>query len=317
MKNIITVSGPITPAQLGYCQCHEHLMLRKGPSCEINPALCIDDVTKSCEEVSRFYNHGGRSIIDAQPVGCGRMALELSHISKASGVHIIASTGFHKLEFYHPDHWIHNISKQDLTDLFIAELTVGMFTDADFHQPVEQYRSCAGIIKTAYDKEELSTRYRRLFDAAMTASLETGRVISVHIEQGTDPVTLLDYMTSFGMDAHNIMFCHLDRACADLSIHEKLLSRGVYLEYDTIGRFRYHDDMHEISIIKSMIRQGFEDQLLFSLDTTRERLQSYTPEAIGLDYILRTFIPQMQKNGITQEQILKISNKNCIALFAH
>ena len=97
MKEIITVTGRIAPEELGFCQCHEHIAMSKGISYQINPALCMDDMEKSLEEAKRFHLAGGQSFIEAQPCGANRMALELRRLSEDSGVHIIASTGFHKL----------------------------------------------------------------------------------------------------------------------------------------------------------------------------------------------------------------------------
>ena len=65
-------------------------------------------------------------------------------------------------------------------------------------------------------------------------------------------------------------------------------------------------------MFQTLLDQGYEDQLLFSLDTTRERLKAYNPDGVGLDYILKTFCPAMRNAGISEEQIEKISNKNCI-----
>ena len=119
MKEIITVKGKIRPDTLGFCQCHEHIALSKGQSYEINPALCIDDEKKSLEEVIRYKDNGGSSLIDAQPCGCNRMAEVLQRISKKTGVHIIASTGFHKLCFYQKDHWIHSVSQGDMEEIMM------------------------------------------------------------------------------------------------------------------------------------------------------------------------------------------------------
>ena len=109
MKEIITVTGRIAPEELGFCQCHEHIAMSKGISYQINPALCIDDMEKSLEEAKRFHLAGGQSFIEAQPCGANRMALELRSLSEDSGVHIIASTGFHKLCFYPKEHWIRTL----------------------------------------------------------------------------------------------------------------------------------------------------------------------------------------------------------------
>ena len=94
MKEIVTVTGPIAPEELGFCQCHEHIAMSKGKSWYLNPALRIDDMAKSLEEVRRYKSCGGDSFIDAQPCGCNRMAEELRKLSVKSGVHIIASPDF-------------------------------------------------------------------------------------------------------------------------------------------------------------------------------------------------------------------------------
>ena len=61
MKEITTVTGIIAPEELGFCQCHEHIALSKGRSFEINPALCIDDMAKSLEELNQYHHFGGNS----------------------------------------------------------------------------------------------------------------------------------------------------------------------------------------------------------------------------------------------------------------
>ncbi|PWJ48498.1 phosphotriesterase family protein [Faecalicatena contorta] len=310
MKEIITVTGPITSEELGFCQCHEHIALSKGKPYDINPALCIDDMWKSLEEMKRYKSAGGDSFIEAQPCGCNRMTEELKTLSKKSGVHIIASTGFHKFSFYPDKHWIHSISTPELEEIFVQEVTNGMYTDADRTYPTVQCESKAGIIKTAYDAEELSPRYKKLFLAAAGASLRTGRALMIHVEQDTSPALLLDFLLSLGVKPENLIFCHMDRACKDIKAHEDILKKGSYLEFDTIGRFKYHSDEHEIQLIQSLIRLGFQEQLLYSLDTTRERLKSYNPDGTGLDYILTTFNNSLRLSGISEDTIHKISVEN-------
>ncbi len=316
MKEIVTVLGTIKKEDLGFCQCHEHIMLSKGKSFEVNPVLCLDDLEKSLKEVKHYHHAGGNTILEAQPGGCNRMTEELVYISRKSGVHIIASTGFHKLIFYPDNHWIFSEPQEKLESFFVSELTKGMYTDADNGLPVHQCSARAGFIKTALDVEGLSPMYIKLFSAAVGAALKANRFIMVHIEQNADPVLLLEFLKEKGMKPGNLMFCHLARACKDIKILKKILSAGVYLEFDTIGRFKYHSDEHEIQIIKELMSEGYENQLMFSLDTTRARFKTYDENAVGLDYILTTFVPNMKKSGITVEQIIKISNKNCIKLLA-
>lgn len=310
MKEIVTVTGPIAPEELGFCQCHEHIAMSKGKSWYLNPALRIDDMAKSLEEVRRYKSCGGDSFIDAQPCGCNRMAEELRKLSVKSGVHIIASTGFHKLCFYPDSHWIHFISEAELEEVFVRELTTGMYTDADCTYPSVQSSVKAGIIKTAYDTEELSPGYKKLFRAAASASLKAERIIMIHVEQDTNPILLQDFLLNLGMQPENLMFCHMDRACKDIRIHEDVLKKGSYLEFDTIGRFKYHSDEHEIQIIQSLVDIGYATQLLYSLDTTSDRLMSYNPDAIGLNYILTKFNASLKSSGISEDIIHMLSIEN-------
>lgn len=317
MKTIMTVLGRQNPDQLGFCHCHEHLMLSKGVSFERNPALCMEDVEKSTREAILFREAGGGTIIEAQPGGCNRMESALQEIARASGVNIIASTGFHKLIFYPEDHWFYTADEDFLYRFFLHELTEGMYSDIDrsFHETTVPI--CAGIVKTALDTEGLTPMYRRLFTAAARASIEADVPLMVHIEQNSRPDELLAFLLELGVPAGRIIFCHMDRSVEDLSYYTQVLDKGIALEFDTIGRFKYHSDEDEIGLIRCLLDHGYEDQLLFSLDTTAARLKSYTPDAIGLDYILRVFVPALKEAGVTEEQIRKISHDNCVHVFTN
>lgn len=318
MNNIMTVLGPIAAVDLGFCQFHEHIAISKGKSYQISSQLYMDDVDKSLEEVILYKHAGGTTLIDAQPGGCNRIVPLLQSVARDSGVSIIASTGFHKLNFYPDNHWIHHLSEEELTKYFVKELTIGMFLGNDIQFSTIQSISKAGIIKTALDIENLTPRYSKLFSAAAKASIETGTTIMIHIEKGSDPILLLEYLKQLGVKPSQMVFCHLDRAISDLSIHKRIASEGAFLEYDTIGRFKYHSDEYELSIFLELLKCGFGDQLLFSLDTTAARMKSYTSDAIGLNYILTTFLNKMRAVGISEEQIKNISHDNCIkALINH
>ncbi len=309
-KMIRTVLRDIDPDSLGYTQCHEHLMLTKGQSFLCNPALCIDDPAKTREELLRYLQNGGRSLVDAQPVGCGRDSEALAELMEETGVNIIASTGFHKMEFYQEGHWIKSMSEGRLTELFTSELTDGMFTGTDTEFCLVQHAARAGIIKTALDSCNLEQPYERLFRAAARAQLVTGAPIMVHIEKGSDPELLLRFLKSLGVRPEKLYFCHMDRACDQINVFYNILKAGVTLEFDTIGRFKYHSDEYECALIKQLLDNGHEDKLLVSLDTTRDRLKAYNENAIGLDYILTAFLPMLRMAGISDSQIGKLTEEN-------
>jgi len=315
MTKIMTVTGPISPKELGFCQPHEHLMISQGVSATVNPALCIDDIGRSAAEAAQFRAMGGNTIIDAQPGGCNRVAEALVQISCDTGVNIVASTGVHKHIFYPKDHWIFTQEQDVLRDVFIHELTVGMYTNIDVTLSREYIPSCAGIIKIAYDLEGLTPVYDKCFKAAAEAARECDVPMMIHIEQGSGAGRLLDTLISWGVNPRKVMFCHMDREIMPLSFYVPFLEKGIALEFDTIGRFKYHSDEDEAVLIKGLIDMGYEDQILCSLDTTRERLKAYNPSGVGLCHLFTSFFPLLKAYGVADRQIRKISHDNIVRVF--
>ncbi len=299
---IQTVTGRISPRELGWCQCHEHLLIARGKPFEVHASLYMEDLEKAVEELQLYKAAGGCSLVDAQPAGCGRMARGLISLSNRSGVHIVASTGFHKLIFYPEDHWIHTLSGEQLTALFTGELEQGLFADGDRELPRTRLSARAGLIKAALDAQGLSGRYLTLFKAAAEAAVETGAPLMCHIEKGADASGLIRFLTAAGVHPGSVILCHLDRAEGDLEVHRQVARAGVFLEYDTISRPKYHDDRQEIAILRQMLQWGFGGQMLLSLDTTRERLKSYGGKP-GLDYIATGFRQQLREDGVQEKEI--------------
>jgi phosphotriesterase-related protein len=137
----------------------------------------------------------------------------------------------------------------------------------------------------------------------------------VHIERDSDPYQLADYLVKLVLHPDHIIFCHLDRAVADIGIHREICEQGIYLEYDTIGRPKYHDDEKEADIILELVKAGYEKQLLMSLDTTRSRLLSYGGVP-GLAHILDAFIPLLLRRGLTETQIKTFFIENPARVFS-
>jgi len=315
MSEIMTVLGPLPPAKLGWCQFHEHIAITQGISSDINPALCINDPEKSTAEVLGYKKAGGMTLVDAQPGGCCRSVSMLRTISRLSGVSVIASTGFHKLDYYPQNHWIRTISEKDLTAFYTEELTGGMYTETDRAFQPARSESRAGIVKTALTAEGLTPVYRRLFLAAARAAVKTDRTMMIHIDPGSDPLMLQDFLRDAGVSPSRMVFCHLDRAIPDFEIHKEIAFNGSFLEYDTIGRFKYHSDAQEIERIAALVDAGFEDRLMLSLDTTAARLKAYTPGAVGLDYILTVFADELSHAGINRALLRKTQHDNCLRAF--
>jgi len=312
---IQTVCGAVDPSALGFCHSHDHIMVAKGKPAEIDPSLCMDDFEKSLQELALFKAAGGNAIVDCQPVGAGRMSDALVALSQKSGVLIVAATGFHKMAFYPNGHWVFEYGEAQLTQIFIHELTKGMFVGTETAEPIDSHDATAGVIKVAYDVVGLTKQYTKLFSAAAAAQIKTHAPMIIHIDNGCDPLVLDDFLTRLGVDNDKRIYCHLDRAVRDIGVHIELLKRGAYIEYDTIHRLKYHSDIDEITIIKQVLDAGFADKILLGLDSTRARFAAYggTP---GLDYIKSKFIALMEAEGIPYAVGLRFMQENPAKAFA-
>ena len=310
MREIMSVLGGLKGEKLGICQCHEHLMLRKGEGYYINPDLCMDDVEKSAAEAESYRRAGGRTLIDAQPVGCCRMEKGLCEIAERSGVQILASTGFHKRVFYPRGHWLFRKTERELQSIFEAEIFQGMYIDCDRQFSGRQTKARAGIVKLALESTDSFRAEKALFTAAISAAVHGERSLLVHTEPESPVTEFLAFAEKLGMEPGRIALCHMDRTKAERAVHLEALAWGAYLEYDTIGRFKYHDNEREAEQIEEILDKGFGGRLLLSLDTTAARMKAYNKEAIGLDYILTEFIPFMEKRGMERSVILKMLTDN-------
>lgn len=129
-----------------------------------------------------------------------------------------------------------------------------------------------------------------------------------HTELSTFGTEQAEYLIDKGVRPESIIISHMDRVI-DTQKNIELAHLGVFLEYDTIARLRYHSDDEEVSLIKTMIDHGFERQILLGMDSTRERSLSYGGSP-GLEYILTAFLPMLQKGGIESGSIVTIMVNN-------
>lgn len=301
MGPIRTVTGDVAPETLGWCQCHEHLYLENGKSYECNPALRMEDAALSLRELRDYAKAGGGAYVDAQPVWAGRMAERMAPASQASGVSIIASTGYHKLCFYYGDSPVFTCSDDALYRTFRRDIEEGMLSSVK--AGLLPTGSRAGIVKIALDHDGVGApRYARLLKAALTAAADTGAGVMAHFEPEADAFELLREMERAGLPPRRLIACHLDRTHPRPDYINAVAAAGAYLDFDTVHRYKYHGDAEEIALIRSVLEAGHRDRLMLSLDTTAARLRSYGGEP-GLDYILTVFRLKLAEAGVGEEEL--------------
>ena len=257
--SLTTVLGDISSPQDGIVDAHNHLWIHPLPSAK--PGIPVLDCTDAiAESLLAFRAGGGSSILDSQPgADCGRDGRMLSQLSRASGVHVLACTGFHRARYYPLGAGFFNLSAEQAREHFLAEINNGL--EECRHQPIP---ARAGFIKVASEASFADTP-RALVEAAASAAIEQGLLLAVHTERGADAENILTGLTALGVSASQIMLCHMDKR-PDPGLHRELAQSGALLEYDTFHQAKYQPEQKAWPLLLAMLTDGFHAALAIGTD---------------------------------------------------
>lgn len=288
--HVVSVTGPVPVGRLGVVDAHDHLFLD-------SPALKgqgFDDTDRVIAEVLDGRASGIGTIVEMTPIGLGRRPDRMRAVVEATGVTIVAATGYHRDAHYPADHWVHAATVEVLADRIVADLRQGMHpTDwLDPGLPLDPAR--AGAIKGGASYHRISRGERRRLEAVAGAAVLTGAAVLVHAEIGTAGHEIVDLLEAGGMATSRIALAHLDRN-PDAELHVEIAARGVTLEYDTIGRTKYHPDSVVLDLIEAVASAGHLDRIVLGLDLgRRDYLRAYEGGP-GLRYLMATFVPRLRR----------------------
>jgi phosphotriesterase-related protein len=257
-KQVISVLGPVSPEVLGITDGHNHVWIAPQEVPASNPPV-LDQPDKILAELKEFRKVGGSSQLDCQPVGCGRDGRKLKWLSEESGVHIVASTGFHLKEYYPLGSEIWQIDADQAAQFFIDEIEHGLIETRAEPQP-----AYPGFIKIAV-RETLHESPLHLVEAAVQASLKSGYLIEMHTQKGQSVEDFLEFIEKLGLPNERLVICHIDKI-PDLALHQELANAGYLLEYDTFFRPKYQPEKHLWPLIEEMVAKGFEKKLVLATD---------------------------------------------------
>ncbi|HEY8416520.1 MAG TPA: hypothetical protein VIK93_00640 [Limnochordales bacterium] len=315
MGIVRTVLGDIDAAELGVTNAHEHLLIRAGVGVMLEPALHLDSVDKACQELELFRKAGGRSIVDMMPVATGRDAAGLVEVARRTGVHVIAASGFHQAKYYTRDHWIYHYTVEQIAQLFIDDIEVGMDRH-DYGGPiVERLPARAGVLKAATDQHAILPIYEKLFAAVAMAHRRTGAPISTHTTYGTMALEQVSRLADHGVPADAIIIGHVDRNL-DLGYHKAIAATGAFLCYDGPSRVQYYTDEAIARTIAAMFEAGYGDRILLGSDLAKRSSRVSYGGGPGLGYLLNVFVPRLKEQGLDEEAIQQILVRNPARAFA-
>jgi phosphotriesterase-related protein len=294
---IRTVLGDIAPELLGTTMSHEHLLMTGGWPVMAEPDFRLDSVEVAIEEVGRYASIGGSSLVEMTPLGFGRSGRGLAAISRATGVHIIACTGFHKLSYYADNHWLHRYSAEQVAELLIREVDDDL-DENNLEGPLRADSGVrAGVVKLATEYHRIRPAVRKLTEAIGITHARTGVPIATHTDNGTMGHEQLDLFESEGVPVDRVVLGHIDHN-PDPVLLSELASRGAYLAFDMPGRVKYGPDSQTVELIGKLVDAGHQSRLLLGSDLARRSYWAGYGGGPGLDYMLRVFVPRLKAAGL-------------------
>lgn len=292
MAFIRTMLGDIKPEDLGFTYSHEHLVCRPQYWAERGADdLLLDDPAKSQQEVALFKAAGGKSIVDATAIDYGRDPAAVRDISVATGVQIVGTAGFNKGFLWSAKmpgenrtyaEWIEKATLDELTQFVIDEVEKGM-NGTDVR---------GGQVKFGTGYNSISPLEIKTIRAVCRAHHATGAPIHSHTEAGTMALEQIAYLREEGVDLRHISFGHMDRN-PDGWMHRKVAETGAYLCFDGIAKVKYSPESVRIKCILDLVRAGYQKQILVSGDTARKSYYYAYTHAVGLPYIIGTWVPRL------------------------
>jgi predicted metal-dependent phosphotriesterase family hydrolase len=318
VAHIQTVKGSITPDSLGVTYAHEHILCdqRLCRSEGLKPRgtdgglMILDDEAVAIRELKELKTLGADAMVEVTMQAWGRDVSALRRISEATGLTIIATSGFY-IELCHP--------------AFVSEQSIDQLAAGVAHEVthgVDGTGIRTGLLKAAVSQPPLEgaelkctrsvARAQRLCGAAITT--HTSGSARFEIAGGNAGMILLDVFEAEGVDPGRVIIGHVDEN-ADIRNIEALCRRGAFVQFDVIGKLHWMLDQTRADLVALMVERGLEDHLLLSTDRNRRfELKSYG--GIGYAHMLTHFVPLLRERGLGEATIRKFLVENARRAFA-
>ncbi|MGN6867166.1 MAG: phosphotriesterase [Solirubrobacteraceae bacterium] len=307
-----TVLGPVGAEALGVVSVHEAL-LSVVPGAQYAYDITIDraEIFETlAAKLIDFLRAGGGTVVDSTGMFHGRDVRLYEALSRATGVHIVASTGLGPEEMlggyfltpqtHPPTPW----PAEKFADLFTKEVSEGMVV------PRIERRGAAGLVVTAAHHAGMTAVEESLFRGAARTALTTG--VAASIRYGKEPVHDLEIVLDEHLPADRVVVGGLDRKDAVAAgAALEVACRGAYVAIDHIGSADevHVDDRERAALVSDLAAAGYADRILLSSDAIGYAL-GQEPHNLPFDYLLTSFVPLLQMHGVGGDEVQRILVEN-------
>ncbi|WP_106399258.1 phosphotriesterase family protein [Actinocorallia populi] len=297
---IRTVTGPLPiSAVQGGVLAHEHLRmdLRWPVGAESEPRRWLDEEIHVCDELTGLRERGDLGlVVELTCLGMGRDAPALARISAASGVAVVAGTGFFT-EPFHPA-GARGLDAGRMAERLVAEIGFGMDGTSVLPGVIGEI-GCWGEQPTPAEETALK--------AAAQASLASGLPVATYGRSGPAQLELL---MAASLDPARVAVGQQSLS-ADPGAHRKLAELGAYVCF---GRLAATGEQ-AVRPVLELIEAGYADRLLLGGGICRmEQIAHYGGPGYGT--VFDAFVPALRAHGVDEATLDAITRKNALRWLA-
>lgn len=298
---IQTVTGPVEADSLGQTLIHEHFTCADW-SMRMNFGKTFFDDTRvlarAVDWAKDALQHGIHTIVDGTPVNLGRDVRFLKAIADASGMTILASSGF----YYQDEPWLEMQDPAVIREWLTRECQEGI--DGTGIRPA--------IMKAAVSDAGITpVRQKVLTATAQTAAACHLPLFCHHDVTIQSGQAILDVFEQAGLAPEHVVLGHCGDS-DDLDYLTGLLKRGCFIGMDRFGvAAMYLPVEKRLQVIDQLCQDGYADRLLLSHDLAAyygfmgslEREADFLGPDMNFSYISREILPALRDRGVSDPAI--------------
>ena len=298
--SIMTATGPVAPAEMGFTLTHEHVLV---------DFIGADQVTSDRYDpdeafgiilpyLRRARELGCEAFVECTPAYIGRDAALVKRLAEATGIRMLTNTGYYGAadDKFVPAHAYRETADR-LADRWEAEWRDG----------IEGTDVRPGFIKIGVDQGSLSPIDEKLVRAAARTHLRTGLTVMSHTGPATPAREQLAVLREEGVHPSAWIWTHA-QAERDNSRHREAAAAGAWIAFDGVHRNAVDRDLTHLRAMKA---DGLLDRVLLSHDAGW-----YSPgEPKGGEFrpfvdLFETFLPALEADGFTDDEIRLLTVEN-------
>lgn len=289
--SVMSVRGPVAASDLGVTLPHEHVFIDLVR--EYRGTGLLADEALAVEELGRFRDAGGSTLVDCTSEGLGRRPEALRRVSEMTGITIVMGSGHYRRPY---------LDEARIDALGVDALAATIVRDIE--EGVDGTGIRAGIIGEIGCDRVISAVEERVFRAAARAHRQTGLTIATHAARWPVGEAQLDLLAEEGVDPGRVIVGHCDMV-PDPAYHLRLARRGAWVQFDTIQGLHEVDTRRRLEWVAALLDAGLGHRLLLSHDVCLTGdLAAYGGP--GYAYLLTGFRERMRAHGCTEAVITSL-----------